>query len=155
MFRKRTADFAALVHHLLVAEKRRPVKEVAKALGMKYATFYARMIGRVPFDPDEINALLREVPDHRLVDCLLAETQYIAVPRPPAGRKPDARENTGIVVHALQSAAESFGILREMTLVLDDGGLDPEARDRITAHIHEAERGLAALRWRLAHHPAT
>jgi len=153
MSRKRTADFAALVHHLLVAEKRRPVKEVAKALGMKYATFYARMIGRVPFDPDEINGLLREVPDHRLVDCLLADTQYIAVPRPPM-RKPDARGNTGIVEHALQSAAEPFGILREMILVLDDGGLGPDARERITSHIHEAERGLAALRWRLEHQPA-
>lgn len=151
MSRKRTADFAALVHHLLVAEKRRPVKDVATALGMKYATFYARMIGRVPFDPDEINALLREVPDHRLVDCLLADTAYIAVPRPPEAPKADARENTGIVQHALQSAAESFGILREMTLVLDDGVLAAEARERITAHIHEAERGLAALRWRLTH----
>lgn len=121
---------------------------------MKYATFYARMIGRVPFDPDEINALLREVPDHRLVDCLLADTLYIAVQRPSSAPRPDAGDNTGIVTHAVQSAAESFGILREMTLVLDNGGLSDDARERIAAHIQEAERGLAALRWRLSQHPA-
>ena len=148
MSENRTSSFAAMVHRILVVEKRRPAKEVAAALGMKYATFYARMIGRVPFDPDEINALIREIPDSRLVDRLLSETPFVGVPR-QAEPMETQKDNASLVQLAVHSVEESVGALREMTIALDDGGIGPTVRVRIESHIIEAERDLAALRLRL------
>lgn len=145
MSESRSATFAALVHQILVVERQRPVREVAEALGMKYATFYARMIGRVPFDADEINAVLREVPDSRLIDCLLTDTGFIGVRRQPAAAA-GASRNIGPIEIALHALEESVGIVRDITCALANGGLKAEVCHRIEDHVVEAERDLAALR---------
>lgn len=146
MSEDRSATFAALVHRILVVERRRPVREVAEALGMKYATFYARMIGRVPFDADEINAVLREVRDERLVDCLLAETGFIGVRRGDDPGPPSRGHNVGPVENALHALEQSVGIVREVSCACADGGLKADVCERIEDHLVEAERGLAGLR---------
>ena len=51
MVAKRREGFASVTHRLLVVEKMKPVADVARALGMKYATLHARIIGRIPFRP--------------------------------------------------------------------------------------------------------
>ena len=146
MSEDRSATVAALVHRILVVERRRPVREVAEALGMKYATFYARMIGRVPFDADEINAVLREVPDSRLVDCLLTHTGFIGVRRRIDAAPGAIGHNVGPVENALRTLEPSVGIVREIASAIANGGLKPDVCERIEDHVVEAERGLAGLR---------
>ena len=140
-------EFAPLLHQILVRERLYSMREVADALGMSYAAFHARVIGRVPFSPGEINALLREVSDIRLVDALLRHTRFSALERPQPGGSGVGVNAQGAALHALQ---EIVGALKDMA---PDGGppeLDAATLARIDAHLHVAQRALATLRLVLA-----
>src|SRR4051794_3710174 len=78
---KQGDGFSRLVRQVLVIEKRRPMRDVAEALGMDYAIFHARVAGRTRFKPEEISRLIREIPDPRLCDFLLRDTAFMAVER--------------------------------------------------------------------------
>lgn len=143
MRKAKRSEFARLIHQLLVIEKQRPVARIAQALGMSYPTFYARVCGRVPFRPEEITALLREIPDARLVDLLLSGTHFIGVRRPERRRNLRPNRIWNDAVHTICEAAE---LLRELESALDDKMIDAVQRCRIEAHINEAERALEAIR---------
>ena len=147
MVAKRREGFAGVTHRLLVVEKMKPVADAARALGMKYATLHARIIGRIPFRPAEVNALIRELYDLRLADCLLANTSFMAVPRP---KVLNARRNAGLMRDAIDAVAQSVGVLREVERDMNDGRIDRAARARIEAQVLAAERAFAILRSQLA-----
>ncbi|GEM_PF-1045390 len=132
--------FARTAHRILVSEKRRPVQEVAQALDMKYATFYSRIKGRVPFAPEEIRALLREVPDVRLVDALLTGTGFRAVARLVGDGSGD------IVREAARAIKEAANALWEVQSAFSADDLSTDGRQRAVEHVAAAERALASVR---------
>jgi hypothetical protein len=136
-------DFVALLHHILVRERRRSMREVADVLGMSYAALHARVIGRVPFSPGEINALLREVADIRLVDALLRHTRFSALERPQPGGSSAGAGAQGAALHAMKEIVDA---LRDMIPEGSSAGLDTETIERIDTHLNEAQRALATLR---------
>lgn len=142
-----TDNFARAAYNVLVEEKRYAAKEIARALGMKYATFHARLIGRVPFRPEEIVALLREAPDIRLVDALLSASPFVAVPKVAAS--PDA-PNDGVVTMAIEAVNQAAQALAEIEAAQRDSRLaDPQRKGTVNNHILSAERALAQVRTRL------
>jgi hypothetical protein len=138
--------FAKVARQILVVEKQRSVRDVAAALGMQYATFYARLNGRVPFRPEEITQLLREIPDPRLADCLFADTDFLAVRRPQIRGFEDARNAVDM---AMRSVVETMEALRTINEAMADSQLDLGVRSRVEQHVVEAQRGLAALQMAL------
>ncbi len=136
-------EFVPLLHQILVRERRNSMREVADALGMSYAAFHARVIGRVPFSPGEINALLREISDIRLVDALLRHTRFSALERPQPGGSSVGVNAQGAALHALQ---EIVGALKDMAPDRGPPELDAETVEHIDAHLNEAQRALATLR---------
>lgn len=136
-------DFAPLLHQVLVRERQRPMREVADALGMSYAAFHARVIGRVPFSPGEINALLREVPDIRLVDALLRHTRFSVVERPQPGGTIAGESANRTALRAVQEIVDA---LKDMGTDGVPQEIGPESVARIDAHLNEAQRLLATLR---------
>jgi hypothetical protein len=134
--------FAKMARQILVIEKQRSVRDVALALGMQYATFYARLNGRVPFRPEEITRLLREVPDPRLADCLLANTEFLAVRQLPGRGVEDARHAVAV---AIRSAEETLQAVRILNEAIAHSHPDPAIRGKVEEHVVEARRGLAAL----------
>ena len=141
-------QFASAVRQILVIEKQRPLRDVAQALGMEYATFHSRVNGRAPFRPEEITKLIVEVPDPRLVDALLADTRFIGVERLEQPGWGDGAEAVGA---ALQSATEMLAALAHIHAAAANGRIDTAARRHLEAHVHEAERSLARLRLALPH----
>ena len=135
-----TDTFARTAHKILVTEKRRPVQEVARALNMKYATFYSRIKGRVPFAPEEIRALLREVPDVRLVDALLTGTGFRAVSRLAGDGSSD------LLREAARAIKEAANALWEVQSAFSADDLSPEGRQRAIEYVSAAERALASVR---------
>lgn len=142
-----TDGFARAAYRVLVEEKRYSAKDVARALGMKYATFHARLIGRVPFRPDEIVALLREAPDIRLVDALLSSSPFVAIPKVDS---PSDAPADGVMRIAIEAIAEATTALAEIERAQEDAR-SPEGprKAAIDGHIRAAERALAQVRVRL------
>lgn len=148
-----TDAFARMAYRVLVEEKKFSAKDVATALGMKYATFHARLIGRVPFRPDEIVALLRAVPDVRLVDALLGTTPFVAVPKVEADVK---RTRNPMLRNAIDAVTETTKVLDTVERVQGvDRIADPGLRATLDDHVRAAERALAGLRVRLAEEEAS
>ena len=141
-----TDSFARSAYHVLVEEKRYSAKDIARTLGMKYATFHARLIGRVPFRPEEIVALLHVVPDIRLADALLAASPFLAVPKTPPAADGEG-ETIRIAIEAVNEAARA---LAEIERAEHDGGVNgAQHRGTIDTHLLGAERALAQVRTRL------
>ena len=143
----RGKDFADLVYRILISEKQRAIEDVSQDLGMKYQTFYSRINGRVPFSADEINALLRTIPDKRLADLLLHGTGFIAVEREDA-KGPINLES--VRSGATATLLEASDVVREVEAGLLDNVIDHRDRARIDAEIQDAERALASLREKLS-----
>ncbi len=105
--------------------------------------YYGRLIGRVAFSADEVNALFNVAPDIRFVDYFLDGTKFVAVDRvgsdghDPGKRIMDTAVNT---VHAVSD------VLKETNRALDDNRLNHQERARIRSQLDEAERELATLR---------
>lgn len=141
-------DFAATLHRVLIADRIRPLRDVAKAAGFSYPALYARISGRVPFSVEEIRRILLEVPDIRLVDALLAGTCFAAFARAPLSGGQAARGVVGTALVATQQVAQ---IANELATHVEDGTLDLDAQERLNQRILEAERSLAILRQALPH----
>jgi hypothetical protein len=142
-----TDGFARAAYRVLVEEKRYSAKEVARALGMKYATFHARLIGRVPFRPEEIAALLREAPDIRLVDALLSSSPFVAIPKLES---PTETPADGVMRIAIEAISEATTALAEIERAQEGARLgDAQRKAEIDSHIRAAERALALVRLRL------
>lgn len=144
---ERGREFADIAYTVLVVEKKPGVEAVATALGMTYAVLHSRLINRTCFSADEINALMRTVPDVRLVNCLLKETGFIAADRPSAETIDEPvdlqRSATRVVVNAT-------GILELVDAALAGGGIDHRRDALVHREIDATERSLATLRLRLA-----
>lgn len=134
--------FFVLVHQILVKEKLYPVREIAARFGMSYAAFYARVSGRGAFSPEEINRLIRLVPDARLVDWLLSNSSFIAAPRPD---EIGADLGTSAMEHAVRSVERGLVIIKELSEAAAGSHLDEDRRERIKVQIEEIQRGLATL----------
>jgi hypothetical protein len=135
-------ELSRLVYQILVTEKRRPIREIATAVGMEYASFHARVIGRTHFKADEMSRLIREVPDPRLCDYLLRNTQFVAVPRPA----PSTNPTLGVFQAAVQLATESLATVGHIGETLAGAEAGPVAFEHLSAHVQEAERAVSNLR---------
>src|SRR5689334_4720262 len=128
--RGRGDGFSRLVYQILVIEKRRPIREVAAAVGMEYASFHARVIGRTHFKAEEVGRLIAAVPDSRLCDYLLYSTPFTAVPRP----QPSADPNRGAFEAAVQLATESLATIAHIGETLRGDHLDIAAYEHLSNH---------------------
>jgi hypothetical protein len=138
--------FAAIAHQILIRERRRPMRDVAAALGLSYAALHARVSGRVPFSPMDINLLLHEMPDVRLVDALLRHTRFVAFEKPHPARSGGGATAIEAATAALRNIAalvEDLAGLAEGRRPPGDGDAAPEAR------LEEAQRAIAALAFAL------
>jgi hypothetical protein len=146
---ERGREFADIAYTVLVVEKKPGVETVAAALGMTYAVLHSRLINRTCFSADEINALVRAVPDVRLVNYLLKETGFIAADRP----SPETADIDGAPVDLQRSATRvvvnATGILEVVDAVLAGGGIDHRREALVHREIDATERALATLRLRL------
>lgn len=142
------APFFEIARRILIVEKVRPLRDVAHDMGMEYATLYSRVTGRSPFKPEEMTALIRHVPDIRLVDSLLNGTDFIAVDRIPENGWGNASEAMSA---ALKSTQQLIEVLLQLHFSKIDGAAPVAARHDIEAHVIEAERSLARLKLALPH----
>lgn len=113
--------FSRMAYQLVVVEQRRPLASVAKSLELSPRELRARLIGRAPFTPREINSLLRVIPDERLVHALLSDTPF-AASRPP--QLVEASEERGLAADtasAIENMAKAVSILQERSDT-DPGG---------------------------------
>ena len=138
--------FADLVYTVLVAEKKWPLKEVAKDMGMLYATLHARLHQRVAFSPEEIRALIAAAPDIRFAAYFLEGTPFIAI---DGYAEPTDDSPESVHLGATKTVLETADVLRAVEQSLDDNHIDQRDKARIGKEIAEAERALATLRYRL------
>jgi hypothetical protein len=124
-------SFAALLRQILVDEQSRKLKDVAAEVGLSSRNFYGRVTGRIQFTPDEINRVLRAVPDPRLGDWLLAQSGLTCVARVGA-----ATVDAPPAELALRAVEQAMAALR---CVLRAEGA------AAVGHVAEAQRQLAAL----------
>jgi Phage regulatory protein CII (CP76) len=140
------SPFADLVYTVLVAEKKWPLKDVAEAMGMLYATLHARLHQRVAFNPEEIRALIAAAPDIRFAAYFLEDTPFIAI---DGKAEPTDGSPESVHLGATKSVLEAADVLRAVEMSLDDNRIDHRDKARIGKEITEAERALATLRHRL------
>ena len=131
---------------MLIAEKKWPLKDVAKRMGMQYATLHARLHQRVVFSPEEVRDLIGAAPDIRLIEFFLDDTPFIAVDRTAL---PEGSEIETLHLGATRTVLEAADVLRAVETALDDARIDHRERAKIGKEIAEAEHALAALRSRL------
>jgi len=146
---ERGREFADIAYTVLVVEKNPGIETVAAALGMTYAVLHSRLINRTCFSADEINALVRTVPDVRLVNCLLKETGFIAADRPPQETADDGAP-VDLQRSATRVVVDATGILELVDAALAGGGIDHRREALVYREIDATERSLATLRLRLA-----
>jgi hypothetical protein len=135
-------EFSRLVYQILVVEKRRAIRDVAASVGMEYASFHARVIGRTHFKAEEVSRLIAEVPDPRLCDYLLRNTIFVAVPKPASTVNP--KQNA--FQAAVQLATEGMATLGHLGETLLNGQFDQAGYEHLSNHIREAERAVGTLR---------
>jgi hypothetical protein len=145
----RGTAFANIAYTILVVERSPRIEEVAASLGMTYATLHSRLINRTCFSADEIVALLRAVPDARLVDYLLSGTAFVAADRP----KVDvglSESLEGVQRGATRVVVEATDVLEIVDAALAGGGMDHRNISLVLDEITEAERALASLRMKIS-----
>jgi hypothetical protein len=135
-------NFAALLRHILVTEQNRKLKDIAEQVVLSARNFYGRVTGRIQFTPEEINRVLRAVPDPRLGDWLLAGTElgcthrtHAAVPTPVS---------TAVDI-ALASVEQTMGALRNVLQMHPPRPATVAAITATAGHVEEAQRQLATL----------
>ncbi len=139
-------EFAALLRQILVQEQKRKLKDVADAVGLSTRNFYGRVTGRIQFTPDEINRVIRAVPDARLGDWLLADSDLTCTPR-IAPAPADARSTA--VDLALNGVEQGMAALRSVLAMDASAEMSPGDLGTAETHILEAQRQLGALQMML------
>jgi hypothetical protein len=147
--------FAPLLRSIIAHELKRAFSDVAREIGMDPRNFHSRITGRVSFTPEEINLVLRAIPDPRLVDALLVLTPLICAQRTsPAPRDP-AASHIELAARALERSLE---VMRDaIHLGLADKPSEPGPPERIALihqHIQDAQRQLGALQMSLHVRPS-
>jgi hypothetical protein len=145
--KQRSDEFSQLLRKIVIHEQRGVLKELAASLGLSYGAFYNRLKGRAEFNPHEINILLRELPDTRLVDCLLAGTDFQVLRKPADPSQDSDRDITEI---ALASGARTLAAVGATLDGLGHRGLDRALVIHIEAMICDAQQQLQALKAALA-----
>ncbi|NOD62113.1 MULTISPECIES: phage regulatory CII family protein [unclassified Ruegeria] len=139
----RGADFASLVHRILTTDTKYSSKNIAAQMGMKYDAFYSRLRNRTLFSADEIQDLIRVMPDVRLVAYLLEETRFVAADR--VSTEGDVEEEH-LYRATNRIVLEASEVMRAMHQALADHTVDHQEAIKIRLEIEEAERALVALR---------
>jgi hypothetical protein len=134
--------FSQLVRKIVIHEQRGALRELAVALGLSYGAMYSRVNSRAEFNPSEINMLLRELPDPRLVDCLLAGSAFVAI-RKPESHVP--RSGADVVDIALSCAMETLTAVQATVEAIRGSCLDRERGVEIEGIICRAQEKLSLL----------
>jgi hypothetical protein len=139
-------DFAHLVRRVLVTGQGVRSQALAERLKLSYHPLHARLSGHVAFLPAELRRLFRMFPDPRIADYLLTGTAYTAILRPAVI---ESRIDGTPIETGLLSLREMVEFLKVLLLTEDTPGPDPPAMT--DAHLDEAMRQLATLRWNLTY----
>ena len=141
----RGAEFADLVHQVLVMEERFDMRQIAEACGMAYDTFYSRVCKRVVFSAEEIRNIIRAAPDPRFAAYILSGTRFVPAERtcPPGdtGEPFESIRRTAILM--LIEASEVADAIEE---ALCDSRIDHREAQVIQNEIDAAERAVATVR---------
>ncbi|MBS0640252.1 MAG: hypothetical protein JSS43_10290 [Proteobacteria bacterium] len=130
-----------LVYQILVVERKCTIRDTAEAAGMEYPAFHARVIGRTHFKAEEVPALIRALPDPRLCDYLLEQTDFMAVARPPQSTKPEKN----VFEAALEVSKRALDVIE----AIGTAGSDPAEAAmaaRLAGLVVEVERTVGRLR---------
>ena len=139
--------FSQLVRKIVIYEHRGALRELATALGLSYGALYNRLSGRAEFNPREINMLLRELADPRLVDCLLAGSVFVAIRKP---ENPAPRSGKDVVDIAMSCAVDTLTAVQAIVEAVRGSGLDRERGLEIEGFVSQAQRKLSLLQVVLA-----
>jgi len=138
--------FSKLVHQTLSSDNSYNIKEIAHEMAMEYDTFYARIIGRVMFKPEEIKRLLEIVQDIKLISYFLENTNYIAANKIKIPENPESSEVLDGVQELVLDAAD---VLKSAKTAMNDKFINPNENRDILEKMEEVERTLALLNMRL------
>lgn len=139
----RGKDFADLIYRVLVVEKRKPLEDVAKQMGLSYHSLHARLHCKILFSVDEARRLMEILQSSDVADYLLGESGMIGVPREEEVSK---SETDSLFRRTNHLAIETADVLAAVEEALKDDKLDHRDRQAIQSEIIEAERSLASLR---------
>lgn len=139
--------FSQLVRKIVIHEQRGALRELAEALGLSYGAMYNRLNNRAEFNPREITMLLRELPDHRLVDCLLSGSPFVAIRKPES---PAPRSEADIVDVAFSCAMETLAAVQATVEAIRGSILDRKRGVEIEASICRAQDKLSLLQLALS-----
>ena len=143
----RKTGFAALLRQIIVHDRNRTLKDIAVEIGLSSRNFYGRVTGRIQFSPDEIRRVLRAVPDPRLGEWLLAQSNLACVYRvAPAPDDPTA-STPNLALNGLEEVMAALRSVLQLEAAPTDMAL-AEAEQ----HIQEAQRQLGALQTALRDH---
>jgi hypothetical protein len=120
--------FTQLVRKIVIHERRGMLRELARLAGLSYGAFYNRLNGRAEFNPREINMLLRQLDDWRLVDCLLDGTTFHVI------RQQDLDAggmNDDVLTVALACATDTLDAVRTTLDASRKGAVPGDDRARI------------------------
>ncbi len=147
MVARRGAEFAALIHQLLVLDKVRSVEDVARDMGMEYHTLYARVGRDTPFSAEEIKALIRVVGDIRILKYFTDDSPYVVVERSsPCDVAAHDELHKGLVAEAHNTVFEAADLLEAIATALADRKIDHRDALLIRQEVDHCERALAAIR---------
>ena len=139
----RGKEFADLAHQIIINDPKWDAASVARAMGMDYHGLYARLCNRTMFSAEEINRLLKVVPDPRFVSHLLRDTPFVAADRTAIGEGDEVFDS--MLRMAIRMIGEASDVAESIECALRDGRVDHREAPLILAEIEEAERALASL----------
>jgi hypothetical protein len=140
--RRPDEQFSQVVRKIVIYERRGALRELAAELGLSYGALYNRLNGRAEFNPREINMLLRKLADSRLVDCLLADSTFVAIRKPEI---PVPQSGEDLVDIALSCATETFLAIQATIEAVRGSGLDRKRGIEIEGSICRAQQKLSLL----------
>ncbi len=138
-------QFHEIAYQIVISEKRANVSVLAKKLGLSTDALYARLRGRNEFRPDEMQQLVRTVPDVRFASWFLSGTKFIPVDR--VGTESETIEpGESLRRTALMMLVEASDAADQIEQALADNRIDVNEAAIIKADIETAERAIATLR---------
>jgi len=135
-------SFSQVVRGIVIHERRGALRDIAATLGLSYGAFYNRLTGRAEFNPREINVLIKELADPRLVESLLKGTGFRGLRVTAAGSRRPEREVLDI---AMSCALESLNIVRVTMDALKNHDLGRDKSLEIEGIISHAQNELSSL----------
>ncbi len=140
----RSGKFEKLVAAILAGKKSRYARRhVARRMGISYDVFASRLNGRTCFSADEIQSLLRYVPEAKIADYLLDGSPFMPVARSVAGKTSLVRTaQSGINRIVIDVAA----IVELFDRADSDQFIDKTEKEAILQQVYAAEKAVAALR---------